>query len=86
MEGKPKSSNTVLWVCIVLTLLLFIQILVNQQQSKEFEYGVQWIPADKTQELLDKLAEQRWEIVHARRAHDNDMKEFGYELIVKRDK
>ena len=80
---KVIAGSFVALTTIILTLLLIIQCSMAMERT--MEYGVQFIPDSVSQTMLDKVAENGWDIVEARRATDGNGG-VGYELILKRTK
>ncbi len=73
------------FIKLAVTLILLIQAWATfRSTSRRWEYKIA-SPSDATFESqMDRLGDEGWEVVYARRARDGEMGLFQYEVLLKR--
>ena len=84
MQNKLLSA---LLVANLLSLLVLFQLLPHPTTvaSQQWEYMIESVPDLSWDEGMNKLGNQGWELVFARRASGSDER-MNYEMIFKRPK
>jgi len=91
VRPRPRTPAGTLALLLMLVCLVGAHLLIDvfrhpTSRQERWEYKVDFVPDTGFKKEMELLGHEGWELVHVRRAEDQDVQRCSYELIFKRRK